>query len=74
MYSVAQIPSEQKKDEPERNEENADNKAMDQNVGKDFQIAYETRRLIHWFPPVWFLKWEKTSFTNTEEPDYMGDH
>jgi hypothetical protein len=42
MYCVACIPAEQEEDEPERNEDNAYNKAPDQNAGKDFQMAYET--------------------------------
>jgi hypothetical protein len=47
MYRVTQITTKQKEDEPECDKENAYNKAPDQNVGKDFQPAYETRRLIH---------------------------
>jgi len=49
MNPVARISAEKEKDEPERNEYNAYNKAPDQNAGKDFQIAYETRRFIHFF-------------------------
>jgi len=48
---VASIPAEQEKDKPERNEDNAYKKAPDQNAGKDFQIDYETRRFIQFFPP-----------------------
>jgi hypothetical protein len=55
MNHVARIPAQQEKDEPEGNEDNAYNKAPDQNAGKDFQIAYETRRFIHFSPPGWLL-------------------
>ena len=59
MYRVTQIPAKQKEDEPERNEENAYNKAPDQNARKDFQIAHETRRFIHFFLLSGFSKEER---------------
>jgi hypothetical protein len=55
MYRVALIPAEQEEDETEHNKDNTYNKAADQNAGKDFQIAYETRRFIHFSPPGWLL-------------------
>ena len=51
MNHVAGIPAKEEKDEPERDEDNTYNKAPDQNAGKDFQFAYETRRFIHFSPP-----------------------
>jgi hypothetical protein len=42
MNCIARITAEHKKDKPDRNENDADNKAPDQNAGKNFQAAYET--------------------------------
>lgn len=42
MYRVALVPAEQEEDKPKRNEDNAYDKAPDQNAGEDFQIADDT--------------------------------